>query len=288
MTHMLFFGFGFCARALAPLLAARGVKLSATCRDDDRQGELEAAHITPLRLTQTPLSAAQLDGVTHILLSAAPEDDGDPALPLLQDALAARAKTLHWIGYLSTTGVYGDHGGAWIDEDTPPGPIGARGQRRVEAEAAWGSLAAAHDLPLHYFRLAGIYGPGRNQLRSLKNGTARRIDKPGQVFSRIHVDDIAQVLAASIERPNPGRAYSVCDHEPAPPQDVVAFAAGLLHTTPPPLLPIDDVVLSPMAKSFYADNKRIRNQRIVDELGVALIYPTYREGLRALFEAGDY
>lgn len=288
MGHMLFFGFGFCAKALAPLLRARGWALSATCRDAEKQAALKAENISPLLLQGAPLSAAELAGVTHILLSAAPTEDGDPALPLLQDALTALETKPQWMGYLSTTGVYGDHKGAWIDEETPPGPLGARGQRRVAAEKAWGALAEAQDLPMHYFRLAGIYGPLRNQLRSLKNGTARRIDKPGQVFSRIHVDDIAQVLMASIDRPNPGRAYTVCDDEPAPPQDVVAFAAGLMHTTPPPLLPFDEAVLSPMAKSFYGENKRLRNRRMVDELGVALIHPTYREGLRALYESGDY
>lgn len=288
MGHMLFFGFGFCAKTLAPLLRAHGWQLSATCRDDEKYDLLEAQGVTPLKLANEPIRPAQLAGVSHILLSAAPDENGDPALPLLKDALEQLQEKPAWIGYLSTTGVYGDHKGAWVDEDTPPGPVGARGQRRVNAEAAWAALAVQHDLPMHYFRLAGIYGPGRNQLRSLKNGTARRIDKPGQVFSRIHVDDIAQVLLASINRPNPGRAYTVCDDESAPPQDVVSFAAGLMHTTPPPLLPFDDVVLSPMAKSFYGENKRLCNRRMVDELGVALIYPTYREGLRALFESGDY
>lgn len=288
MGHMLFLGFGFCAHALAPQLRARGWQLSATCRDDEKAASLKAQGITPLLLDGAPLTAAQLNGISHILLSAAPNEDGDPAVPLLTEALAALKEKPQWMGYLSTTGVYGDHGGAWVDEDTPPGPLSVRGQRRRDAEAAWDALAQAHDLPLHYFRLAGIYGPGRNQLRALKNGTARRIDKPGQVFSRIHVDDIAQVLLASIDKPNPGRAYTVCDDEAAPPQDVVAFAAGLMHTTPPPLLAFDDVELSPMAKSFYGENKRLRNQRMVDELGVALIYPTYREGLRALYEDGDY
>lgn len=288
MPHMLFFGFGFCAAHLAPLLAARGWQLSASCRDEDKRAALQAQSITALDLTGRPLPEAALEGVTHILLSAAPTANGDPALPILKDALAAQAQKPHWMGYLSTTGVYGDHQGKWVDEATPPGPLGERGQRRVAAEAAWGRLADELDLPMHYFRLAGIYGPRRNQLAAVKNDTARRIDKPGQVFSRIHVADIAQALLASIDRPNAGRAYTLCDHEPAPPQDVVAFAAGLLRTTPPPLLPIDDLELSDMARSFYAENKRLRNDRMIDELGVALFYPTYREGLRALFEAGDY
>jgi nucleoside-diphosphate-sugar epimerase len=285
---MLFFGFGFCAAHLAPLLAEQGWQLKATTRDAKNADALGARGITPIVLDGAPLTADDLDGIDHVLLSAAPTDTGDPALPLLRRALTDKAAEMKWLGYLSTTGVYGDHQGAWIDEETPPGPLSARGAKRVAAEAAWAELAAAADLPMHYFRLAGIYGPGRNQLRSLKNGTARRINKPGQVFSRIHVADIAQILSASMRRPHAGRAYSLCDHEPAPPQDVVAFAAGLLNCTPPPILPFDEAVLSPMAASFYGENKRIRNQRIRDELDVVLAYPTYREGLRALYEAGDY
>ncbi|MGC6534446.1 MAG: SDR family oxidoreductase, partial [Parvibaculales bacterium] len=273
MPHMLFFGFGYCAAALAPLLAARGWQLSASCRDDEKAARLQAQNITPVHLGAEKFSAP-LSAVTHILLSAAPTESGDPALPYIKSLLNAQAEAPQWVGYLSTTGVYGDHGGAWIDEDTPPGAVGARGQRRVDAEAAWAQLAAAQHVPMHYFRLAGIYGPGRNQLRSVQNGTARRIDKPGQVFSRIHVDDIAQILLASIDRPQAGRAYSVCDDEPAPPQEVVAFAAALLGVTPPPLTPFAEAELSPMARSFYGDNKRIRNERLKQELGVSLRYPT--------------
>lgn len=286
--HILFFGFGYCAQYVAPLLAAQGWHMSATCRDEEKAARLQGLGITPLMLDGKPLSPAALDGVSHIVLSAAPDAQGDPALPLLHDALAQNSETVKWLGYLSTTGVYGDHAGAWIDEDTPPGPLGERGQRRVAAETAWGKLAAAHDLPIHYFRLAGIYGPGRNQLASLKAGTARRIDKAGQVFSRIHVEDIATILLASMNKPQPGRAYSVCDDEPAPPQEVVAYAATLLGLEPPPLIGFDAADLSPMAKSFYDENKRIKNTRIKQELGVTLKYPSYREGLRALFEAQDF
>lgn len=285
---MLFFGFGFCAAHLAPALTAAGWRLKATCRDAAKGAALKAQGIEPLRVDGTPLAAGALEGVDHILLSAPPSAHGDPALPLLEDALAARAGQLKWLGYLSTTGVYGDHGGAWIDEETPPGPLSARGQRRVDAEGAWGALAAAHDLPLHYFRLAGIYGPGRNQMASLKTGTARRIDKPGQVFSRIHVEDIAQILRASMAAPNAGRAYSVCDDEAAPPQDVVAFAAALMGVEEPPCVAFEEAEMSEMARSFYGENKRIKNQRIKQELGVSLIYPTYREGLTALYESGAF
>ena len=182
MGHMLFFGFGFCAKALAPLLRAHGWQLSATCRDDEKYDLLEAQGITPLKLINEPIRPAQLAGVSHILLSAAPDENGDPALPLLKYALEELHEKPAWIGYLSTTGVYGDHQGAWVDEDTPPGPVGARGQRRVNAEAAWAALAVEHDLPLHYFRLAGIYGPGRNQLRSLKTAQRGALISRGRFF----------------------------------------------------------------------------------------------------------
>ena len=288
MKGMLFFGFGYCAQYLAPLLDAAGFELHATCRDAAKAKNIEARGITPILLGDAPLPPDALNGIDHILLSAAPDENGDPALPLLEKALAQKSTPMAWLGYLSTTGVYGDHQGALIDEDTPRGPLSARGQRRVDAEAAWDACAKTHDLPMHYFRLAGIYGPGRNQLATLKAGTARRIDKPGQVFSRIHVEDIARILMASIDRPNAGRAYSVCDDEAAPPQDVVAFAAGLLNLAPPPLIPFEAAELSPMAQSFYAENKRIKNHRLKSELGIALAYPTYREGLRALFDGNNY
>jgi nucleoside-diphosphate-sugar epimerase len=184
----------------------------------------------------------------------------------------------HWASYLSTTGVYGDRHGDWVDETSPLAPTTERGHRRLTAETQWQSLG----LPMHIFRLAGIYGPGRNQLVSILDGSAKRIVKPGQIFSRIHVEDIAGVLAASIARPNPGQAYNVCDDEPCPPQEVVAFAAALLKRAAPPEIAFADADLSPMAKSFYAESKRVSNQRMKEELGYKLLYPTYREGLTAL------
>ena len=196
--------------------------------------------------------------------------------------LAARARQFEWVGYLSTTGVYGDHQGAWVDEGTPLTPSTRRGQWRKEAEAAW---AAIPDLPLHIFRLAGIYGPGRGPFAKVRAGTARRVIKDGQVFSRIHVEDIAQVLAASIGRPNPGAVYNVCDNDPAPPQDVIGHAAELLGLPLPPAEPFEDAEMTPMARSFYAESKKVRNDRIKDELGVTLRYPSYREGLAALLAA---
>ena len=220
-----------------------------------------------------------LDAATHLLISAAPDDTGDPVLQDLGGEIAKRAGTFEWVGYLSTTGVYGDHDGDWVDEDTPLSPATKRGRARVQAEAAWQSIAG---LPLHVFRLAGIYGPGRGPFSKVRAGTARRIVKEGQVFSRTHVEDIAQVLAASIKRPNPGAAYNVCDDDPAPPQDVIAYAAEILGLPVPEAVAFEDADLTPMARSFYAESKKVRNDRIKDELGVNLRYPDYRAGLQAL------
>jgi nucleoside-diphosphate-sugar epimerase len=197
------------------------------------------------------------------------------------------APHLRWIGYLSTVGVYGDHKGAWVDETTVPRPSDGRSRYRLEAENGWLALGAARGIPTQVFRLAGIYGPGRNQLVQLAQGTARRIVKPGQVFNRIHVDDIAQVVAASLARPRAGAIYNVADDEPSPPQDVVTFAAALCGLVPPPEIPYDVADLTPMSRSFYSENKRVRNRLLSAELGVALRYPTYREGLTALRAAGE-
>ncbi|MGE5145709.1 MAG: SDR family oxidoreductase, partial [Candidatus Eiseniibacteriota bacterium] len=221
------------------------------------------------------------DGVTHVLSSVPPDDTGDAVLDHHARDIAS-CRTLQWVGYLSTTGVYGDRGGGWVDESDALRPSGARGRHRVAAEDGWRALFREHGLPVHVFRLAGIYGPGRNALAQLRAGTARRIDKPGQVFSRIHVDDIVGVLRASMARPAPGAVYNVADDMPAPPQDVVAFAAELLDMAPPPLIPFAEAELSTMARSFYDDSKRVHNDRIKRELGVTLAYPNYRAGLRAL------
>ncbi len=194
-----------------------------------------------------------------------------------------RCGSLAWAGYLGTTGVYGDRGGDWVDEASPVAPSMPRTRRRAVAEGRW----LASGLPVHLFRLAGIYGPGpgRNALDAVRAGSARRIVKPGQMFGRVHVDDIVAVLRASIARPNPGAIYNVADDEPAPPQDVVTHACALLGVAPPPEIPIEEAELSPMAESFYADNRRIDNTRIKEELGVVLRYPSYREGLSALLAA---
>jgi nucleoside-diphosphate-sugar epimerase len=284
MAGLLCLGMGFCAEALALRLKGQGWEIVGTVRSQARIEELGTRGfraVTLDRIEETGiLSATPL----HVLISAPPDERGDPALRACGERLANAPSRPAWVGYLSTTGVYGDHGGGWVDEETPTAPQSDRARRRIEAEEAWLSWGRAVGAPVHVFRLAGIYGPGRNQLVSLREGTARRIDKPGQVFSRIHVDDIAEVLLASIRAPRAGRIYNVCDDEPAPPQEVVAYAATLLGMEPPPLEAYEQVrsKLSPMAASFYLESKRVSNRRIRDELGVRLAYPTYREGLSAL------
>ena len=279
MNHLLCFGFGFSARAFAARLDRREWKISATSRDVAGIAEIEARGFHGLAFDNKLRIAPD---ITHLLISAPPGEHGDPVLQLFQDQLQRLSKSLQWVGYLSTTGVYGDRGGDWVDEESPLEPNTVRGQRRLEAERSWLTLHSEFGLPVHLFRLAGIYGPGRNQLLNVRDGNAKRIIKPGQIFSRIHVEDIAGVLAASIAKPHPGRAYNVCDNEPCPPQEVVEYAANLLGLPLPPEIPFEQAELSPMAKSFYADSKRVSNRRIKTELGYKLIYPTYREGLTAL------
>lgn len=275
---LLSFGHGYSARALSRLLLPQDWRIIGTTRDDGKAARLMQDGIEP-RIWPGANMIPALDAATHLLISAAPGEAGDPVLAELRDDIAARAGQFQWVGYLSTTGVYGDHDGDWVDENTPLTPATQRGIARVEAEAAWQAIP---DLPLHIFRLAGIYGPGRGPFAKVREGTARRIIKPGQVFSRTHVADIARVLAASIARPNPGAAYNVCDDDPAPPEDVIAYAAELLGLPVPPAEDFATADMTPMARSFYAESKKVRNDRIKDELGVELLYPDYRSGLRAL------
>lgn len=278
---LLSLGHGYVAQALARHLAGDGWTIYGTTRNPSRINDLQAQGVRPL-LWGTDDIATPLAQATHLLCSAGPDAQGDPVLPFFGQEIAGAASRLSWAGYLSTTGVYGDHRGGWVDESARLTPATRRGERRVAAEAAW---AAIPGLPLHIFRLAGIYGPGRGPFEKLRNGTARRIVKPGQVFSRTHVDDIVQVLLASMAHPNPGAVYNVCDDDPAPPQDVIAHAANLLGLPVPPEQDFAEADLGPMARSFYSESKRVSNDRIKDELGVTLRYPTYREGLRAILEA---
>lgn len=278
MKTLLSLGHGYSAQALARLLIAQGWHVIGTTRSAARAESFRASGVEPL-LLPGPLAPA-LARATHVLTSVAPDGAGDPILRDHAAELAAARP--EWVGYLSTTAVYGDHQGGWVDEETPLTPSTERGASRVRAEADWAALG----LPLHIFRLAGIYGPGRGPFEKVRDGTARRIIKPGQVFSRIHVDDIAQIVAASMAKPRPGAVYNLCDDDPAPPEDVIGHAAELLDLPVPPAIPYDQAELTPMARSFYAESKRVRNDRIKTELGVRLLFPTYREGLAALLAEG--
>lgn len=276
--RMLIFGHGYSAGFLTPVLRDRGWDVVGTTRGDPDR--LRAAGAEPLIWPGKNEDAvrAEIARADAILCSVGPSD-GDPVLnDFRNDIMTAKPG---WIGYLSTTGIYGDHEGGWVDEDTPPDPTTARGRARQHAEAMWQSVAAHAGAPLHIFRLAGIYGPGRGPFAKLRAGTARCIVKPGQVFSRIHGVDIATTVAAALDH-REGGIWNVCDDEPAPPQDVIAHAAALLGLPAPPEEDFETAEMSPMARSFYSDSKRVRNDRIKEILGVRLRYPDYRSGLAAV------
>lgn len=277
------FGYGYTAGYLADILRPLGWRISGTTTDPGKQEHLEKSGIEAVVFEDNhPLTDPYetLDGVTHVLLSIPPGDKGDPAFSPHGFDIAG-IKTLEWVGYLSTTGVYGNRDGNWVDETSPPAPDSRRGSLRLKAEEQWQSLLIHEDLPLHIFRLAGIYGPGRCALDSVRTGTARRIDKPGHVFNRIHVEDIAQVLVASIGKPSPGEIYNLADDLPAASHDVISFACDITGTEPPPMTPFEQAEMAPIVRSFYKDNKRIRNNKIKEHLGVTLKYPDYRAGLQA-------
>jgi nucleoside-diphosphate-sugar epimerase len=278
------FGLGYSAETLAKRLAAKGWGIAGTARDPANIERLRGQGYEVVRFAGEPGNAeleAALAGTTHLLHSIPPDPDGDPVLRHYRAGIADLL-TLGWIGYLSTVGVYGNSAGAMVDEATPPHPTNERTRARVMAESAWLALGEEIGRATQVFRLAGIYGPGRSALDKLRAGTARRVIKPGQVFNRIHVEDIASVLEASIARPRAGAIYNVADDEPAPPEDVITYGAELLGIEPPPEVPFDEADLTPMARSFYGDSRRISNALIKSELGVRLAHPNYREGLRAL------
>ncbi len=277
------FGMGFAGRALGRLALQQGWRVRGTARHDEGCKALAAegfeAHLFTGQEPGKDIGAA-LAGVTHVLNSVPPDEAGDPVL-VHHGADLARTQP-EWLGLLSTVGVYGEHHGGWVDEDTPPAPLAARSKRRLQAEQDWRAWSRASGIKSHIFRLPGIYGPGRNQLETVKRGKARRLNKAGQVFNRIHVADIAQTLMASMQRPEAGDLFNISDDEPAPPQDVVSYACELLGLDPPPEVRFEEADLTPMARSFYGECKRVRNDRIKRKLGIKLIYPTYREGLKDL------
>lgn len=287
--NLFVFGLGFSGRTIAERRIVRGDSVRGTVRSRDKAQALSAAGIR----THVFGPNGRDDGIdvdiaqsNALLISVPPGAGGDPVLAAYGGQIAS-ASNLHWIGYLSTIGVYGNHDGAWVDEQTPATPTSTRSRERADAERAWLAFGAANNIPVQIFRLAGIYGPGQSQLVQIARGTARRIVKPGQVFNRIHVEDIAHAVDASLDRPRPGAIYNVTDNEPAPPQDVVTFAASLCGVEPPPEISLDDAGLTEMGRSFYAESKRVRNDLLRSELGVTLAYPTYREGLTVLRTAGE-
>lgn len=288
MMQVLFFGFGFSSAASAHVLRTSrpNVNIWGTVRSPERAETLTSANQKVVVFDGTAPGPAVTpilrDTASHVVLSVAPDTDGDPVLRHHRADFDAAAR-LEWLCYYSTVGVYGDFGGEWIDESAPLVPRNMRSDRRVLAEEAWRSYAAERGIPLCILRLAGIYGPGRSGFDKLRNGTARRIVKPGQVFNRIHVADIARVTALAAERRLAG-TYNLADDEPAPPQDVLAHAATLLGLSPPPEEAFETAEMSPMQRSFYRDNKRVANGAIKRVLGIDMLYPTYRDGLAQILE----
>jgi hypothetical protein len=287
--RLLVLGFGYSARAFVARHGSRFAGITVTTRDPAQARVPDGVCVERLQ-TGIPMATSLVQAAksaTHVLVSTPPGEGGDPSFVALGETLKG-SEMLRWLGYLSTTGVYGDHAGRWIDEDAETMPKSARSRHRLDAENDWLGLAEAGPV-VQVFRLSGIYGPGRNALVDLRDGTARRIDKPEQLFNRVHVDDIADVVAAAIDHPDSGPIFNVADDEPAAQHEVVAFAAGLLGLEPPSLIPYEDARsdMSEMALSFWAESKRIRNDRLHSVLGVKLSHPTYREGLAALHEAGE-
>jgi nucleoside-diphosphate-sugar epimerase len=280
------FGLGYCA--LHFLETQQSVAASGTVRDADKAQALARDGVAAAVFDGAQIDAsiaAYLAAAEALLVSIAPGAE-DPVLARFSEAIRA-APNLRAIVYLSTVGVYGDHGGAWIDETSAAASRSERGLARLAAEAQWRALGAAIGAPTHILRVAGIYGPGRNLLIKLRQGEARRIAKLGQTFNRAHVEDIAQAIGLVLAAPGPGGVWNVADEEPAPPQDVIAFAAQLLGIEPPPEEAFETADMTPMARSFYADNKRVSIAKLKQELGFKPKYPTYREGLRALAAAGE-
>jgi nucleoside-diphosphate-sugar epimerase len=288
VSKLFAFGLGYSARALARRLAAQGWEIAGTLRDPEALKRLQQEGYAMARFadpSDRPAAAKLLSGTTHLLHSIPPVGGVDPVLAAFRKDIAA-IPTLGWIGYLSTVGVYGGSDGSWVDETAAPEPRNARTEARVDAEKEWLAFGKEIGCPVQIFRLAGIYGPGRSAFDKLKDGTARRIIKPGQVFNRIHVEDIVATLEASIQRPRQGAIYNVADDEPAAPDEVVAYAAELAGLPLPPAVLFEEAELTPMARSFYESNRRISNKLIKSELGFRLRYPSYRDGLKAIHAGG--
>jgi dTDP-4-dehydrorhamnose reductase len=292
MATLVCFGFGYSAEHFVQMFGERFGRIAGTVRSAERAAILstrDSGRLTAI-VFDGNVASPELRSAVHdadaVLVSAPPDKNGDPVLRVLADELA-HAANLRSIVYLSTIGVYGDCGGAWVDEATPAKPEAARSRERLAAEQAWQDLGARHGIAVAILRLAGIYGPGQNALAQVASGRGRRIMKPGQIFNRVHVGDIAQAVAAALVRRASG-IFNIADDEPTPPGDPIAFAAQLMGVAPPPEIPFEAAAqtMSPMALSFWQECRRVRNDKLKNELGVSLLYPTYREGLRGLFASG--
>ena len=289
MANLVCFGFGYCAEHFIAKFGDKFERVIGTVRRAERAGILNAYQAGAVRavvfddVLATPELSGAIAAADYALISVPPDASGDPVLAACGSALAAR-RDLRSVVYLSTVGVYGDHGGGWVDEQTPPAPRSERSRWRVAAEQSWQQFAARHGIPVAVLRLAGIYGPGQNALVALARDKGRRIVKPGQVFNRIHVGDIAQAIDAAFARGAAG-VFNLADDEPSPPADPIVFAAELMGRAPPPEIPFAQAApsMSEMALSFWQECRRVRNDKLKRELGVTLRYPTYREGLQALF-----
>jgi nucleoside-diphosphate-sugar epimerase len=289
--NLFILGLGYSATVFARRKLAEGWRVSGTVRSAEKAKTLRSQGIETFsfdaRTDELGSAAPALREADALLVSIPPDGESDALPEKLWRPILDEAGRLRWIGYLSTIGVYGDHAGAWVDEVTPCTPTSPRSRARMKAEAGWARLGSAAKKPLITFRLPGIYGPGRNALMALRKGTARRIIKPGQIFNRVHVEDIATALGLSLKNDVASAVYNVTDDEPSPPQEVVAFAARLLGVEPPPEIAFEDAELSPMAASFYGENKRVSNALIKRALGLAPAFPSYREGLRELSRQGE-
>ena len=287
------FGYGYTSTFLGEALKKSGADwvLSGTTRSTAKRDRLKESGIeTYIFDKEKPMGDPNLylKNTTHLLLSVPPDKDGDFVFEYHAEDIVRQMPNLKWVGYLSTTGVYGDRDGAWVDETAEVRPNSIRGTRRAIAEEQWLSLLRDEGLPVHIFRLAGIYGPGRSAIDSVRVGIARRIVKPGHAFCRVHVDDLVSTLLTSMNNPNPGQVYNIADDEAAPSHEVIAYASRLLGKEPPPIVRFEDANLAPITLSFYSDNKRVDNSKIKEQLGVSFKYPNYRVGLEACLSAEEF
>ncbi|MGI9351536.1 MAG: SDR family oxidoreductase [Rhizobiaceae bacterium] len=289
MSELFIFGIGFSAKAVADAASSHFSRISGTARSSEKVQAIQARGYDGCMFDGSTISEEireRLATATHVLMSIAP-GIADPVLANLSDGLSASCPKLEWIGYLSTVGVYGNHDGAWVDEDTAPRPVSERSIQRIEAENSWNVIAQKAGVPLAIFRLAGIYGPGRNTFVNIEKGKSRRLVKPGQVFNRIHCEDIGTAVFSAI-RSNIGGIFNVTDNEPAPPQDVVAYAHGLMGKAAPPEIDFDTADITPMTRSFYGENKRVSNAKSKAMLGMTYDWPDYRTSLKRMWDEGSW